>query len=191
MHMTRFVRGLLISLVLLSLLSGMVGPRLMPALAAPQKQTASNVVISEFRTKGPGGDSDEFVEIYNSTATQIDISGWQIWGSNNAGTNSSRVTVPALTTLQSGQHYLFTNSGYTGSIPGDAIYATGIVDDGGIALKTNSGVIVDQVGMSFGSAFVEGTPLSPLSGNLNRGYERISDGLGLCIDGNDNSEIRS
>ena len=119
MHMTRFVRGLLISLVLLSLLSGMVGPRLMPALAAPQKQTASSVVISEFRTIGPGGGTDEFVEIYNPTIAPIDISGWQIWGSNSSGSNNSRATVPALTTLQSGQHYLFANGGYTGSMPGD------------------------------------------------------------------------
>jgi len=183
MHTNRFLRGLLIALVLLSLLSGLVGPRLMPALAAPQKQTALNVVISEFRTIGPGGGTDEFVEIYNSTATPIDISGWQIFGSNNAGANSSRVTVPALTTLQSGQHYLFANKDYTGPTPGDITYGTGISDDGGIALKTNSGTIVDQVGMSSGSAFKEGTILSPLVGNVNQSYERVGGG---CSDTNNN-----
>jgi len=41
MHTNRFLRGLLIALVLLSLLSGLIGPRLMPALAAPQKQGSS------------------------------------------------------------------------------------------------------------------------------------------------------
>ncbi len=188
MHTNRFARGLLISLVLLSLLSGMVGPRLTPVLAAPQQQAATNVVISEFRTSGPGGGTDEFVEIYNPTIAPIDISGWQIWGSNSLGSNNSRATVPALTTLQSGQYYLFANGGYTGSTPGDVTYSTGITDDGGIALKTNGGIIVDQVGMSSGSVFKEGTILPPLSGNVDQSYERKLGGASdSCVDTGDNS----
>ena len=68
------------------------------------------VVISEFRFRGPSGGNDEFVEIYNNTDASIDISGWKINGSNNAGTNSTRATVPAGTTLPARRHYLFTNS---------------------------------------------------------------------------------
>src|SRR5262249_9257462 len=60
---------------------------------------ATAVVISEFRTRGPAGGNDEFVEIYNNTAAGIDISGYAIRGSNNAGTNSRRPTVPPGTTL--------------------------------------------------------------------------------------------
>src|SRR4029078_8751897 len=51
--------------------------------------------------------------------------------------------------------------------------ATGITDDGGIALTLADNTIVDAVGMSTGSAFKEGTVLANLgTSNLNRGYER-------------------
>jgi hypothetical protein len=36
------------------------------------------VVISEFTTRGPGGSTDEFVELYNPTDAPVDISGWTI-----------------------------------------------------------------------------------------------------------------
>src|SRR5206468_12524750 len=68
--------------------------------------SAASVVISEFRTAGPGGASDEFVELYNPTSNWIDISRWQISASNSEGTISTRSTIPASTILRPGQYYL-------------------------------------------------------------------------------------
>src|SRR4030095_13591862 len=85
-------------------------------------QSAASVVISEFRPRGPVGGNDEFVELFNPTAAAVDISGWKIWGSNNAGTTSARATIPLSTTLGPGCYYLATNtaaSGYSGGIPGN------------------------------------------------------------------------
>ena len=62
-------------------------------------QSGSGVVISEFRTRGPVGGNDEFVELFNSTAGRIDVSGWKIRGSNATGTIGDRVAIPAGTTL--------------------------------------------------------------------------------------------
>lgn len=163
--------------------------------AAPKQQIATSIVISEFRFRGPNGGNDEFIELYNPTNAQADMSDWRIWGSNNSGgTGSSpRYIFPANTILQSGQYYLVTNnstSGYSGSVAGDGTYGTGITDDGGIALTLpDNTTIVDAVGLSSGSAFIEGTPLASLgSSNQDRSYERKVGGTsGSCVDTNDNS----
>jgi hypothetical protein len=164
----------------------------MPALAAPQKQTATNVVISEFRTRGPNGAADEFVELYNPTSTPVNVSGWKILGSNSAGSTSARYTIPSGITLQSGQHYLIVGSAYSNIlVPGDsgATLSSGITDDGGIALSLADGTtIVDQVGMSSGSAYKEGTVLQPRTGNIDQSYERKLGGTnGNCLDFGNNS----
>src|SRR5262245_17076099 len=153
---------------------------------------STNVVISEFRVRGPAGGNDEFIELFNLSSVPVDISGWKIRGSNSAGTFGDRATISAGIIIQPGCHYLLTNaaaSGYSGTVPGDQTYTTGITDDGGIALTLPDNTIIDQVGMSAGSAFKEGTPLANLGSlNLNRGYERKPGGsAGSGTDTDDNS----
>ena len=143
---------------------------------------AAPIVISEFRVRGTAGGNDEFVEIYNNGDTPADISGYTLRGSNNAGTVSIRATVPASVVLPGRAHYLFVNTGAAGyslTVPGDVGYGTGITDDGGIAIFTagTAGTVVDQVGLSAGSAYKEGTTLASLgTTNANRGYARRTAG---------------
>ncbi|HZN05726.1 MAG TPA: lamin tail domain-containing protein [Pyrinomonadaceae bacterium] len=140
-------------------------------------------MISEFRVRGPNGGNDEFVEIYNLSGAPVNIGGWKIRGSNASASVSDRAIVTAGTVLQPGCHYLFTNSNatagpYSGAVAGNQTYNVGIGDDGGLAVTLPDNTIVDQVGMSAGSAFKEGTPLANLgSTNLNRGYERKPGGV--------------
>ena len=177
----RIVAGALCALVVL------VG-----GAAAETAASAQGVVISEFRTRGPLGGNDEFIELYNATGADVDIGGWLVRGSNNAGTVSTRATIPSPTTLAAGCHYLLTNAtpttGYSGSVAGDRTFTTGITDDGGIALTLADNTVVDQVGMSTGSAYKEGTPLTSLTTNVDRGYERKPGGAsGSGQDTDDNS----
>jgi len=164
----------------------------LPAFGSTAGAVSTNVVISEFRVRGPLGGNDEFVELYNLSSAAVDISGWKIKGSNSSGFVSTRATVPAGTILGPGCHYLAANSGsngYSGPVPGNISYGTGVTDDGGIAITLSTDVIIDQVGMSAGSAFKEGTQLSSLgSTNLNRGFERKPGGaLGSGTDTDNNS----
>ncbi|HEY3132365.1 MAG TPA: lamin tail domain-containing protein, partial [Acidobacteriota bacterium] len=155
---------------------------------------SSTVVISEFRTRGPGGGNDEFIELYNLSSSPVNIGNWKIKGSNgnNPPFVSTRVTINPGITLNPGCHYLLTNSasgGYSGLVPGNQTYTTGITDDGGIALTLPDDTIVDQVGMSANSAFKEGAILAPLTTNLNRSYERKpggTTGSGTDTDNNAN-----
>jgi hypothetical protein len=163
------------------------------ATNTPATGSAANVVISEFRTRGPDGASDEFVEIYNPTSNAVDISGWTLSASNSSGTVQERATVPAGILLRSGQYYLFAHNSYTTSTtpssPSPNVrYGTSISDDGGIALLDEHDQIVDEVGMSQGSTYQEGTPLPPLTGTTHQSYERLNGGASdSCVDTDDNS----
>jgi len=140
----------------------------------------AGIVISEFRVRGPNGAADEFVELHNASTQPIAIGGWLLRGSNATAGVSTRATIADSVVVGPGCFYLVTNSSssggpYSGSVVGDATFATGITDDGGIAITRPEFSVVDAVGMSTGSAYVEGTPLAPLSGtgnNLDQGYER-------------------
>src|SRR5512143_1328758 len=157
LHSNRLVPVLLSLAVLSGLLAGSAGWSALSGRAAPLQQAAASVVISEFRPRGPAGGTDEFVELYNPTGNSVDISDWKINTSDAQGTASTLATVPANTTLQTGQYYLIENSAGKPFDPAwDLSYSLGnIPDDGGVAVLDSSGSIVDQVGMSTGSLYKE------------------------------------
>lgn len=164
------------------------------SLSIPPRTEAISIsiVLSEFRTRGPNGGNDEFIEIYNLSPSPVNIGGWQLKGSNAQGDVTARATISSGTTLNSGCYYLFTNPNSSGgpygdSVPGNQTFSPGITDDGGIAITTASGTIVDQVGMSSGSAFKEGSPLAPHTSNSSTSYERRPGGIQGHIDTDNNS----
>ena len=168
--------------IVISFFASLLGLLLLVPLQTT-RGVSSTVVISEFRVRGPNGGSDEFVELYNLSPGPVNIGGWKIRGSNNAGTVSTRSTIAAGVTLSPGCYYLVTNSStsggpYSGAVLGNQTYGTGVTDDGGIALTLSDDSVVDAVGMSAGSAFKEGLILTSLgASNLDRGYQRKPGGL--------------
>src|SRR5688572_27065708 len=82
--------------------------------SAPANAASTTVVISEFRTRGPNGANDEFIELFNKSAGAVDISGYKIARSNAAGTTTVIKTIPAGTTIASRRFYLLTNNGVQG-----------------------------------------------------------------------------
>ncbi len=160
------------------------------AVAGTAQAASPDVVISELRFRGPAGAADELIELYNRSTVPVPIGGLLIRGSNNAGTVSTRATITANTILGAGCHYLVTGATYSGAVPGDQTFSTGVTDDGGIAVTTgDQATIIDAVGLSTGSAFKEGTPLASLgAANTNHSYERKpGGGSGSGVDTDDNS----
>ncbi|MBA2526365.1 MAG: lamin tail domain-containing protein [Pyrinomonadaceae bacterium] len=154
---------------------------------SPSPTLTPPVVISEFRTRGPNGASDEFVELYNNSDMPIAIANWKIRGSSSAGAIGTRVTINAGTVIPARGHFLATHAGYGGSVVGDKTYPVGFANDGGIALTLPDDSVVDQVGLSVGSAFKEGMQLAPLPSDSNQSYERRPGGFnGSTQDMNDN-----
>jgi len=197
----RFPRLLLLVVLLVGLLAGISAPAFVAKRvnAAPQAVALNgDIVISEFRTRGPiNGNDDEFVEFYNPRPYAVNVSNWQVWGSNSSGITSVRYIFPANTLINPGQHFLIVRAGtggYSSGVDGDGTFNVGFDDDGGIALFADGNLIIDQVGMSVGSLYKEPadgsgilSPLSNADAVLGKSYERLEGGvLGSCIHNNNN-----
>ena len=110
--------------------------------------------------------------------------------SSSCGTTvATIVTIPAVVTLASGQHYLIGGTAYSGSIsPDQANISLGLVDTGGIAFFRADGItIVDQVGLCASTLYREGTVIPSTAANVNRSFDRKSSLLGSCVDSNNNA----
>jgi len=157
--------------LLLSMLGvGVRGGAGLSVRAAPRQQTAGSIVISEFRTNGPAGATDEFIELFNQTNSTICIENWQLKVLTGTGNEAVRATIPSNVAIGPGSYYLIANNNYGGT--SDLTYGTGIVDSGGIAIFDENNVKIDSVGTSSSSIYAEGNFLNPLTGNMDRSYER-------------------
>jgi hypothetical protein len=76
---------------------------------------AGTVVIGELRSGGPGGATDEFIELYNNTDAAIDIGGWALVksGAGCASTPVVLAAIPASTSIPARGHYLVAGQGYS------------------------------------------------------------------------------
>ncbi len=115
---------------------------------------AGDVLISEFRLRGPAGADDEFIELYNNTDNPIAVnttdgsSGWALAASDGA----IRFIIPNGTVIPARGHFLGVNSnayslsdypagnanGEPSTAGGDASYESDIPDNAGIALFRTS-----------------------------------------------------
>ena len=131
------VRTLFVFILLAGLVAGIFLSSLASVRAAPQSQAANHVVISEFRPRGPGGATDEFVESFNPTGGPISIGGWMVRKSSGCGTTTQDlVTINSGIVLQPDQHYLVASNTFS-KISADQTYnssSVSIADNGGVAI---------------------------------------------------------
>jgi hypothetical protein len=136
----------------------------------PARAISSTIVISEFRTRGPGGAADDFIELFNRSDENINIGGWQVRALQTRSTNSATVTIFNGVVLYPGSNYLIGGPGYSGAVTPDQGFA-GMPDNVGIGLLTPNGAVVDAVATDF-SLYEEGGPLVTIVTNEDRGYQR-------------------
>ncbi|HEX7175187.1 MAG TPA: lamin tail domain-containing protein [Pyrinomonadaceae bacterium] len=78
--------------------------------------TAGNLIISEFRLRGPAGPRDEYVELYNPASTPLTVTttdgsdGWAVAFSANGTTITALAAIPNGTTIPARGHYLVENN---------------------------------------------------------------------------------
>jgi hypothetical protein len=125
------------------------GALLVAAPVDAQTATAGQLVISEFRLRGPSGAQDEFIEIYNASGADHTVTAASGTGYGVAASDgTTRCSIPNGTVIPNRGHYLCVNSAtYSlGSYPagngntatGDATYTTDIPDNAGIAIFNNN-----------------------------------------------------
>jgi hypothetical protein len=115
---------------------------------ASATETAAQLIISEFRVRGPNGANDEFIELYNNSGADHTVAGGGTGYAVAASNGVARCVVPNGTVIPNRGHYLCVNSvGYSlASYPagngttatGDATYTTDIPDNAGIAIFNTS-----------------------------------------------------
>ncbi|HSE30933.1 MAG TPA: lamin tail domain-containing protein [Pyrinomonadaceae bacterium] len=104
--------------------------------------TAGQLVISEFRVRGPSGAQDEFIEIYNASGADHTVAAASGTGYGIAASDGvTRCSIPNGTVIPNRGHYLCANSAaysLAGYAVADATYTTDIPDNAGIALFNNN-----------------------------------------------------
>ena len=128
-----------------------------PTNSAGTYSFSNNLLISEFRLRGPDGARDEFVEVYNPTDSPLTVfttdgsDGWTLVHSSSAGTITPLASIPNGTVIPAKGYYLMTNEvRATGIAPysmstaptgnpvrtadSDAMWTPDNADNGGLAL---------------------------------------------------------
>ncbi|HEY6046064.1 MAG TPA: hypothetical protein VIU65_05630 [Pyrinomonadaceae bacterium] len=143
--------------------------------AAGGPLAAHDVLISEFRLSGPGGNSDEYIEFYCNRDTDCDIGGASI-RSFDPSVGDFSVSFPFQTIIPARQYLLIADNTQF-SLPGyatpdfnvhDPMIADFFLDNEGIQLIGNAEpIVIDSVGFIGGGndgAYIEGTGLQRATG---------------------------
>lgn len=120
------------------------------SLANAKAESANHVVLSEVKIGG-ATTTDEFVELYNPSQSDISLNGWQLKRKTQAGTESVLVgTISG--TIRSHGFFLITHVDYTGSTSADQVYSenNSLSANNTVLLYDNQGLLIDKVG--FGTA---------------------------------------
>lgn len=133
----------------------------------------NHVVISEFSGGTTASSTDEFIELYNPTNSDVDLSNWQVSYKSATGTTwGAPVTIPTGKVIRAHGYFLLGGTTYSGTAVKDVGYtfdASASTSGGGnIRVQQLVGgtyVDVDRLGYGTGNA-PEGTaaPAHPASG---------------------------
>lgn len=157
--MKRMIIGLIMAMFLALIPVGVL---------SAQKQ----VVITEVQTGSEASASEEFVEIYNTTNQEIDISGWAMYYKSATGASWSKKTVVnSLTKIQPDDFWVF-----AANLQGDTQFSSGLSSSGGnIQIRDSQGNVVDQFAWGGGdSALIAPASESTAGQSMFRVYDFVT-----------------
>ncbi len=139
-----------------------------------EQPTAGKIVINEVFE---ASSSAEWIELYNSGGTAVNVSGWRITDQNDVNSASEDILPPTPLIQPGAFAVIVTQSSTAGSIPGSAITITltnGTIGSGlngsseNVYLKSDATTIVDQMGYGTTNIFGGNLPASALTGQTLR-----------------------
>ncbi len=123
--------------------------------ARPESASVGRVRIDEVAPAGPAGSADDFVELRNAGAGDVDMSGWRLYRCTAAGVldaDTLQATLAGGTVLTAGERLVVGGPGFlprAGERTADASTATSLADTtSGVLLTTADGVRVDGLTVS-------------------------------------------
>ncbi len=154
------------------------------ATVAVNLSSTDHVVISELAVRGPGTtgantSADEFVELYNPTSADVDVSGWRIEYQSKTGSSFTlKATLPDGTIVPARRYFLVSSLSYVGTVEPDLrlIGDMNLAGDAASVRLANDTSTVDQLGYGTSAAkpnAPEGNPiLASGSGPPSESFER-------------------
>ncbi|MGI8760852.1 MAG: Ig-like domain repeat protein [Jatrophihabitantaceae bacterium] len=150
-----------------------------------------SVLITQLRFDGPAGSADEFIELYNNSASAINLSGWALDYLDANGTLQA-VQLPA-TSVPTHAHFLVAGPQYSLTTAPD-LSAAGldVPSTGGVQVVGPGNTLVDAVGMSTASpAFREGAGLPASASSAGQyAYVRNAANAGPVQSGNNAADFQ-
>jgi hypothetical protein len=161
-------------------------------------------VISEIRSRGAGGAGDEYVALWNPTASAVTLdTNWILEGRSSSATAYNKRWTGTGKTIPARGHFLIAYTGYTQTPSADEALTSGITDATSLRL-VQSGTTVDAVCYAFDAASAlsftsdatytcEGTPVTnphdnTIATNTDAAIARApGGGAGSCTDSGDNA----
>ena len=137
----------------------------------------NHVVISEIQTAGDIT-TDEFIELYNPTNTDIDITNWKLYKKTAAGTEEILVAT-ATGNMPAHGFYLFAHTDFDAGVSPDVTYSENFSNDNSVILRDENDSLIDLVGM--GDALTNET--TAVTGPIaNRSIERKANSTSTALD---------
>ena len=150
--------------------------------------TVGHVVIATVQIAGTAA-SNDFVQLYNPTASAIDISGWKLRKKSSTGTDYSLKVFGSGASIAAGGYFTWANStgGFSDSIDADVASTQTLAAGNSVGLLDATGAEVDAVAWGNGTdQYGEGGPYPSDPGVSQVLARRFADGGVVDTDDNAN-----
>ena len=118
---------------------------------SPTGCAIGHLVIQEVKSRGVGGGSDEFVELYNATPSAVVLdSTWTLQARSSANTSYSVRWTGGGASIPAYGFYLIVGTSYAGATASDSVLTTGVTDATSLHLEKSS-TIVDTLCYAYDS----------------------------------------
>ncbi len=136
----------------LFLIAPFVSLLLFAFLTLPARGISTSIVISEIQIAGTNGADDEFVELFNTSNTPIDLANWRLTRETSNGATTSAILISSMSgTIAPHSFFLATSRTALASPSADLVFSnagTHLTANNTVLLFSDNGqTLVDKVGM--------------------------------------------
>ena len=159
----------------IALTSGSLSAGSTPTAGGSPPKTYPKVLISEVQTAGVSSQTEEFVELYNPTNGQIDLTDWYVQkktqGADSFSTFASKIILSEKI-IQASSYFLIAREDSSFAPSADAVTSYFLGDNNTLVVKNPNGEIVDKVGWGdVQDAENTSAPNHPAGQSLNRVWD--------------------